>query len=311
VPFLGAHLSAAGGVSRAAQAAAACGCQALQLFLRPPGRWQANELPAAEVARFRVACENAGIVGRCFAHAPYLLNLASPDEALRRRSVTVLAEELRLAGTLGLAGVVLHPGSGTGSPRPEAVRRCRDAIAEALDLAGEGAAPLLLEGTAGAGEQLGRTVGELAALVPASCRRQIGICLDTAHLWAAGHDLAGAGWDEVLAACRDHWQRPAPDLLHANDTPVPCGSRRDRHAFPGEGLLGERVFRRLLADPNLAGVPVILEIPPGRGNANVVRALALLRRWQSTGPGGSGRRPSGRGRGAGGASPAAGSSPRR
>jgi deoxyribonuclease-4 len=279
VLYLGAHLSAAGGVSRAAAAAVACGCQALQLFLRPPGRWQGGTLEAAEIARFRALATAGGLAGRCFAHAPYLLNLASADDTLRQRSLAVLAEELRAADALGLSGVVLHPGSAGDAARGEAIPRCRDAIAEALARAGAGSAKLLLEGTAGAGHQLGATPAELATLVPEGAAERIGVCLDTAHLWAAGYHLEGDGWDEVLAELATHWGRVAPDLIHGNDSPVACGSRRDRHAVPGEGQLGEAVFRKILGDPRLEGVPMVLEIPPGARNATVLRALAQLRKW--------------------------------
>src|SRR5512135_1043122 len=139
---LGAHLSAAGGAWRAVEAARACGCEALQIFQRAPGRWAAAALPDDEVARFRGLSSSGGLDGRCFAHAPYLLNLASDDGALRGRSVAVLVEELRRAGRLGLAGVVLHPGSGGEGDRGRAEARCRAAVSEAVERAGDEAATL-------------------------------------------------------------------------------------------------------------------------------------------------------------------------
>jgi deoxyribonuclease-4 len=265
---LGAHLSAAGGPSRAVAAASRLGCRSLQLFLRAPGRWQGAAPSSDEVERFRNDADRSGLVGACFAHAPYLLNLASADEDLRRRS-------------LGLAGVVLHPGSAGLNDRGEAEARCRDAIAESVEVAGPGAAVLLLEGTAGMGGQLGRTPGELAALVAAGTR--VGVCLDTAHLWGAGYDLLGGGWRRVCEEMGAAWGREVPDLVHGNDTPVELGSHRDRHAPPGDGRLGEKFFRELLADERLADTPVVLEIPPGEGDALVARALARLRAWSAGG----------------------------
>ncbi len=275
----GAHLSAAGGPHRAVDAAAAAGCRSLQLFLRPPGRWAGTAPGSGEVTRFRTASRAAGLDGACFAHAPYLLNLASADAALRRRSVDVLVEELQRAGKLGLAGVVLHPGSAGSGDRREAESRCRDALAEAVGRAGGDAATLLLEGTAGAGGQLGRGPAELARLLEPALHPVVGVCLDTAHLWGAGYDLAGEGWEVVLEELAEHWGRGAPALVHGNDTAVERGSRRDRHAPPGEGVLGERLFRRLLTDPGLADTPLVMEIPPGRDNQGVREALALLERW--------------------------------
>ncbi len=270
----------AGGVTRAVSAAVATGCEALQIFLRPPGRWAAPSLAGPQVTSFRAASRSAGLDGLCFAHAPYLLNLASADDALRARSIAVLSEELRRAGRLRLAGVVLHPGSAGAGDRSEAEARCRAAISEALEQAGRGAARLLVEGTAGAGGQLGRTPGELARLIERAAFRRTGICLDTAHLWGAGFDLRGDGWERALGEVGEHWEREVPDLLHGNDTSVELGSHRDRHTPPGEGLLGEVFYRTLLTDGRCAALPVILEIPPGEDNELVRAALARLRSWQ-------------------------------
>ena len=277
---LGAHLSTAGGVWRAVEVAAAATCEAVQLFLRPPGRWATPVPPPDEVVRFQEAARVNGVGGRCFAHAPYLLNLASADDDLREHSRTVLVEELQRAGRLGLTGVVLHPGSaGIGGDRLVAEARCREALASAMDDAGEGAARLLVEGAAGAGGQLGTTPLELARLVDACPRDRVGLCLDLAHLWAAGYDLGRDGLSRVLDEVGTAWNRSTPDLWHGNDTPSELGSNRDRHAPPGEGQLGEDFFRRFLADERAMRSPVILEIPPGDDNELVREALARLRGW--------------------------------
>lgn len=285
--FLGAHLSAAGGVARAAAAACRLDCEALQIFLAPPGRWMRAVPAEEEQRRFCAFASSAPLAGRCFAHAPYLLNLASDCKELRRRSVAALVEELTAADSLGLTGVVLHPGSAGRGSRREALARCREAMAEVLDKTGKGDTALLLEGLAGSGGQLGSSVRELAALVPPrgpGAVRSVGVCLDLAHLWAAGYDLHAGGWEIVLAELGEWWGVSAPHLLHGNDTPVECGSRKDRHAAPGEGVLGEKLFRSLLADPRLANTPLVLEIPPGRDNQLVASALARLRGWRGVTP---------------------------
>jgi deoxyribonuclease IV len=253
------------------------------VFLRAPGRWAAAPLAAGEVERTLASPGRAAVTGATLAHAPYLLNLASDDETLVRRSVEVLVEELRRAAELGLDGVVLHPGSARSGSREDAEARCRAALARAVGTAGDAAARLLLEGQAGAGGQLGRTPAELARLVEPSVRGRVGICLDTAHLWAAGYDLTAGGLSRVLGEVRDHWRCAAPDALHINDTRVELGSGRDRHAPPGEGVLAERFYRELLTEESLATVPMILEIPPGKDNALVRRALNRLRRWEKQG----------------------------
>jgi deoxyribonuclease-4 len=287
VPRLGAHLSAAGGAWRAVESARSCGCEALQLFQRAPGRWAAAAFVEEDAVRFRGAARTAGLDGLCFAHAPYLLNLASDDRTLRERSIAVLVEELQRGGRLGLAGVVLHPGSGGKGDRASAEARCRAAVSEAVDRAGNGAATLLLEGQAGSGGQLGRTPTELAQLVDPELRSaaqggrrpRVGVCLDSAHLWGAGYDLLGDGWERVLGELADSWQLEAPQLFHGNDTAVELGSHRDRHAPPGDGKLGRKFFSKLLHDRRCTDMPVVLEIPPGEDNALVKKALARLRRW--------------------------------
>lgn len=258
-------------------AAVRCTCQCAQLFLRPPGRWAAPPLAGDAVAAFHAAARQHGFVGRCVAHGPYLLNLASGDDELRTRSTAVLADELQRAGALGLIGVVVHPGSAGAGSRADAVARCRDAITAAVDQAGAGAARLVLEGQAGAGGQLGTGPAELAALVEPTLRDRIGVCLDTAHLWGAGYDLVADGWQRVLGELGASWGRAVPDVIHANDTKVERGSRRDRHSEPGSGRLGAAFFARMLADERLADCPVVVEIPPGPDNASVTRVLAALR----------------------------------
>ena len=137
---------------------------------------------------------------------------------------------------------------------------------------------MLLEGTAGAGGQLGTSPAELRALAPEGAADRIGLCLDTAHLWGTGYDLRGDGWERVLGEVGEAWLRSAPDLLGNDTRPVKLGSRRDRHAPPGEEP-GEVFFRHLLTDERCARVPLIVEIPPGEGNREVARVLTRLRAW--------------------------------
>ena len=108
---------------------------------------------------------------------------------------------------------------------------------------------------------------------------RVGVCLDSAHLWGAGYDLLGDGWERVLGELAEHWQLAAPQLFHGNDTAVELGSRRDRHAPPGDGKLGRTFFSRLLHDERCAEMPLVLEIPPGDDNVLVKKSLARLRRW--------------------------------
>lgn len=277
---LGAHLSAAGGVHRAVWAASTLGLESLQVFLRSPGRWAGRQPDEEAVRRCGAGLVAGKLSGKAFAHAPYLLNLASADDALRRRSVDVLVEELQWAGALGLTGVILHPGSAGKGDRSLAESRCREAVAEGVERAGPQAARLLLEGSAGAGGMLGRGPAELSRLVAPPLREKVGICLDLAHLWAAGYDLPGDGWDRVEGELQERWGTAIPDVIHGNDTNTPLGGGVDRHAAPGSGVLGEGFFRRLLRDPRLSATPLIVEMPPGEGNEAVARIVGLLRSWR-------------------------------
>lgn len=279
--YLGAHLSAAGGVWRAVQAAADLKLEALQVFLRPPGRWRGRAPGPDDAARLAAAQNRTVLTGGIVVHGPYLLNPASGNEDLRRRSIEVLVEELEWAGALGLNAVVIHPGSAGSGNREEAESRCRAALAEAVERAGPTASRLLLEGTAGAGGQLGRSPLELARLRDRSLADKIGICLDFAHLWAAGYDLTAGGWERVLDELSQGWEAPSPDLLHGNDTCVDLGSGRDRHTPPGAGVLGASFFRRILEDPGLNTVPLVVEMPPGVENREVAEVMARLRAWRS------------------------------
>lgn len=277
--LLGAHLSAAGGVANAARAAQELKCESLQVFLRSPGAWKRPERGLEDVSEFLTVVKACNLTGRCFAHAPYLLNLSSGDRHLWKKSIEVLGEELQTAAELGLAGVVLHPGSAGGDPREEGIARAREALAETLQQAPSGRVKVLLETTAGSGSQLGVSLGELALIVPVRWRERVGICIDTAHLWGAGYDLSGNGWERVVAELGEHWETVSPDLIHGNDTLMELGSRKDRHVHPGEGLLGESFFRRLLGDESLSVTPLVLEIPPGRKNENIHLVLSRLRSW--------------------------------
>ncbi|MFN3413157.1 MAG: deoxyribonuclease IV, partial [Thermoanaerobaculum sp.] len=216
-------------------------------------------------------------------HAPYLVNLASADPELAQRSVALLAHELVLAQRLGLAGVVVHPGSAGRESRQEAVVRVRRRLNEVFARAAVDT-PLLLENTAGAGNLLGVRVQEVLELAELSWWQvgRVGLCLDTAHLWAAGYDLQNGGFRHALRELADAGLSSSLKLVHINDTPVPLGSRRDRHAAPGTGELGEGFFMKLLGVPALTDVACIMEIPPGSANQGVREALEQLRRWLPT-----------------------------
>lgn len=261
-PRLGAHMSISGGLPRAIDRAAATGCDALQIFSKSSNQWRARPLPDAEVEQFRARAAETG-VGPIVAHASYLINLASPDRTLRRRSIGALADELRRADLLGLLGVVLHPGAYTTSTEADGLQRIADGIGEALSARSGAGARLLLEHTAGQGTVLGHRFEQLRAIIDRlDASDAVGICLDTCHLVGAGYDIvSAAGYADVF----DQFDRILGfgrlEAFHLNDSKKPLGSRLDRHDHIGRGCIGVEPFRRLLRDPRFAGLPMLLETP--------------------------------------------------
>lgn len=276
--WLGAHLSAAGGVWRAVERAVELECTALQIFTQAPGRWHGKPISRDDAERFRSMAAEAGLEGRVLAHAPYLINVASQDAALWGRSVELLADQLRRAAQLELAGVVLHPGAHGGAGVQAGIERAAEGIARALEAVPEGP-PVLVETTAGQGTVLGSTFEEIGAILDGLPGERTGVCWDTAHLWGAGWEITEeAAWEALWREHRRCTGRPRPDAVHLNDTNVEPGSRRDRHERIGHGRLGRGTFARIVCDPRLGAVSLILETPKGPDEVSWDReALELLR----------------------------------
>jgi len=258
--LLGAHVSAAGGTPAAPSRARAIGATVMQLFTKQAARWAERDCADDECRAFRDAVAAAELTS-VSAHDSYLINLASPDESLRRRSLESLVAELRRCEALGVGNLVSHPGNYM-EDRASGLARNADAIAEALETV-SGRTILCLETTAGTGTTLGSTFEELAALidmVPAPFRGRVGICADTCHLFAAGYDLV-AEYETVWTRFADAIGLERLRVLHLNDSKTPLGSRRDRHELIGEGSLGELPFRRIMNDERFASLPKIIETP--------------------------------------------------
>jgi deoxyribonuclease IV len=277
---LGAHVSTAGGVRNAPGRAAAIGSAVLQLFTKQPSRWAEPVLADAERDAYRADVARYGI-GVASAHDSYLINLASPDETLRARSIECFRGELRRSADLGIAFVVTHPGNATDDDFASAIARNAEAVEAVL-----GEVPdvsVLFETTAGAGRVLGATFEQLADImgrIEPALQPRIGVCLDTCHVWAAGYDLRTA-YDDVMARFDDAIGLHRIRLFHLNDSVGGLGSRRDRHADIGEGTLGDEPFRRLLLDERFTAVPKLLETPKGDDHTAADRRnLARLRSYR-------------------------------
>jgi deoxyribonuclease-4 len=215
------------------------------------------------------------------AHASYLINLAAADPGLLALSRQALSDELERCGRLGVAGLVLHPGAHLGAGEEVGLDRAAAALDQVLAALPGLRTRVLIENTAGQGSCLGHRLEHLAGLrqrLPAARRRRVGFCIDTCHAFAAGYPIADrAGWRDFLAEVTDRLGLAALGCIHANDSLRPCGSRRDRHAHIGSGLLGLETFARLLAEPALAEVPMIVETDPGKDMAGHARDLEVLR----------------------------------
>lgn len=278
---LGAHVSVAGGTPSAPGRAAELDSVVMQLFTKQPNRWKERVVDDREAEAFRAAVAEHGIRTTA-AHDSYLINLATPDPALLERSLESFTAELRRCETLGLDFLVSHPGNATDGDPERGLRQNADAVARALD-AVPGGTRILLEGTAGTGTALGSSFEELAALVERIGDRhpdRIGVCLDSCHLWAAGHDLHDL--DGVLDAFAHVVGLEHLHFLHLNDSMTPFGSRRDRHEAIGEGSIGDAGFRAIINHPDLVAIPKVLETPKGDDAVAADRAnLARLRSYRS------------------------------
>ncbi|HEX6600151.1 MAG TPA: deoxyribonuclease IV [Gemmatimonadaceae bacterium] len=277
--LLGAHVSAAGGVPEAPPRAAAIRATALQLFTKMANRWAERECADEECTSFR---ERLGVteVAATMAHDSYLINLASPDAALRARSIASFVSELRRCAALQLDYLVSHPGNYMDE-RESGIARNADAISEAL-AAAPGRTILCLETTAGSGTALGASFEELAAIIERidpALRERVGVCLDTCHVYSAGYDLV-QDYEGVLQRFEDTLGLARLRVMHLNDSKTPFASRRDRHELIAEGSLGEMPFRRIMTDERLRTVPKVIETPKlDDATATDTRMLERLRSY--------------------------------
>ena len=260
MPILGSHLSIAGGYYKAVESAHAVGCDCVQLFTKNNNQWRAKEITAREVEQFRGALAERKI-SHPLSHASYLINLASPDEVLWRKSVDSMIVELQRAAQLGIPYVVVHPGSHTTATEEEGSALIVKALDEIAARTQSLSTIPLLENTAGQGSNIGWKFEQLGAMLAGvKDKSRLGICFDTCHAFAAGYPLGTA--EEFKATWKAFDQAVGIQLIkafHLNDSKRELGSRVDRHEHIGEGELGLEPFRLLLADRRFCEVPMYLE----------------------------------------------------
>lgn len=252
----------AGGLVKAAANGAAVGAEAIQIFTRNQVQWAVRPVAPDEARGFSEAMKDTGI-GRVMAHGSYLVNLASPDHALREKSLEAFWAELQRCRALAIPYLIFHPGAHIGSGEEAGLAAVARSLDDALDRDRRLPVTPLLEVTAGQGSSLGHRFEHLAEVLSRSRHGdRLGVCLDTCHLFAAGYDIATPrGYEKTLADFDRLVGLSKVRAFHLNDARKGLGSRLDRHAPVGEGCLGLPVFRRLLNDPRFDGIPMVVETP--------------------------------------------------
>jgi deoxyribonuclease IV len=273
----GAHVPTRGRPAFAVEYALQIGADAFQIFVSNPRAWAPPPPPDPGAVREFGEARAAAEMGPVFAHSSYLVNIASPDEGFRRRSVDLARRELDAVAELGADGLVVHAGAGGRGERAAAVDRAARSV---IDILGDGAGPeVVLELTAGGAGTVASTIPEAAELLAAvDYHPRAALCLDTCHLFAAGAPLdTPAGVSATFAGLREHRLARRLRLVHGNDARDPCGSRRDRHTHPGAGFIGETGFRAILAEPAVRRCPVLVETRggPNEHGADVAALKAL------------------------------------
>lgn len=262
MPLFGAHHSIAGGYHKALLEAQSRSCDTVQLFTKSSNQWNAKPLTETDVGTFHQTLRDTGL-RHATAHDSYLINLASPDATLNRRSLEAFVIEIERAEMLGLTYLVTHPGSATDGDEKAGLKRVAKALNEVHKRCKGFRVQVLLETTAGQGNSLGHRFEHLARLLELSQQpERLGVCLDTCHVFAAGYGLANA--TEYETTMQEFDRLIGLDRLrcfHLNDSKKPQGSRVDRHEHLGRGCLGLEPFRLLVNDPRFHDRPMILETP--------------------------------------------------
>jgi deoxyribonuclease IV len=283
--LLGAHISIAGGTNEAPARAKAIGATAMQIFTKLAQRWAERGCDDEECTGFRRALADTK-VRATVAHDSYLINLASPDATLRRRSIESFVAELQRCEALGLQFLVSHPGNYIDD-RESGIQRNADAITEALERV-PGRTLLCMELTSGSGTAIGSSFEELATLIAKvsdSVRPRMGVCVDSCHAYSAGYNLLN-DYDGVWTRFADVIGLERLRVLHLNDSKTPFASRRDRHELIGEGSLGPAPFRRIMTDERFVDIPKLIETPKlDDATKTDRRMLGRLRRYAADGAG--------------------------
>ncbi len=285
MPAFGAHMSIAGGLENAFTAGVAVGCDCLQIFVKNQRQWRASPLAESQVATYRAAARETGLTP-VVAHASYLINLASPDSAMRKRSVAAMVDELERCEALGVLALVLHPGAHLSDTMEAGIKH----VARSLDKVHRSCpgyrTTILLETTAGQGSAIGYRFAQLAAVLETVGEpERLGLCLDTCHLFAAGYDFrTPEGYESMIEELDSAIGLANVRCIHMNDSKRELGSRVDRHEHIGKGKIGKQGLAHFVNDPRFAHVPMILETPKGKDGRGTNLDKVNLKRLRGLGP---------------------------
>lgn len=274
----GAHMSTAGGVWKALGRAKAIQCEVCQIFVKNNMQWFGKPYAEQDIRRF-VAERADGRLVCVFGHAGYLINLAAPPSRNRDNSLKSLIQEIELATSIALPFLVLHPGAHLGKGEREGIRQTVSGLNEVFRATRSSRVRIALENTAGQGSCLGNALEHVAAIYDAVDHTdRLGVCLDTAHLFAAGHDIRKPeGWDQVIATLRRLVGVREILAFHLNDSKAELNSRVDRHAHIGQGRIGLEGFRHIVNDPRFSKHPGCIETPKSKDLHEDLQNLATLR----------------------------------
>ncbi len=275
MPLFGAHLSIAGGYYLAADCAGSMKTPILQMFTKSNNQWQAKKLTQEEIDEFRDHFKSNHLQ-MAIAHNSYLINLASPKKEVYDKSVEAMAIEMDRAEALGIRYLVMHPGAHLDQSEEKGIAQIARSLDNLLVEKKELQVQLLLETTAGQGSCLGHRFEQLRAILDLMKKAdKIGICLDTCHIFAAGYDwVSPQGYEDTFREFDRLLGLNSLKVFHINDSVRALGSRVDRHANLGKGLIGRKPFERLILDERFENHPMILETPP----EEVRKDLTWLRR---------------------------------
>lgn len=276
--LLGAHMSVAGGLEKALLIGKEVGCQTIQIFTKNNNQWNAKPLTPQEISLF-LKTKDQTEISPVFAHASYLINIGSPEEALYKKSIEALLDELKRCEKIGLSFLVLHPGAHRESGEEEALKKISQAINIVFQKTEGYRTMLLLENTAGQGTCIGHLFEHLAMIIENVLdKERIGVCFDTCHAFQAGYDMrTRAGYEKTFKDFDETVGLSKIKAFHLNDSKKEFHQRVDRHEHIGKGSLGKEAFQFLMNDKRFQYLPMVLETPKGKARLEDKENLSLLR----------------------------------